>query len=1258
MKKQKIAKKTLVGIMIGTIFSSLIISSAPAQADTDFAAEPQVEECLPAILFLRGSDEQRLNTTEDNGKDVVKYFSEDNLLKFTTNGHEGPVIGNLLKAYAKAVPDNDLEDKVRFIGIDYTSLKVFPDPPNVEDSGIVSPILTEATYAMNFLKHIFNYYDSFTNGAEETANFIANDKDENGNPCETQYMLVGYSQGAISVRLALNLLNGTSDLANNMSEKIVNTYVFGDPWQQGGGAMDINKSLANTSSETDGVGRIAMGHASDLAFWSTVAGMQNDDLNSVSMWGQEIMKSDSTIYRDKSQDGLHIYSRSLCHYKDPTCTVVPFDMGEHLNYFNPVTDPGSLDIALEIPGFSNQIEQLINSNYVNNQERILKQTPSVEFEDTIYNVVHSKTGDSCSWDNNSDGSYEVVNVDCRGTHKEKVTESTAKMTVKIRTSNGEDIFLSTESSAAKASAIDDLMQLKLDKWYQFHPNGQPDQCVSLNQSDNQKPVNYADEEDENGNLIPNDKAVVSSCANESATDFSSLSTLGKHSFKMVVHDIYKEKLNAGHFNLPPGQQHGIDPSTDPRYKPVRKMANGYNENFYLGSDSPGNTSEAKIKAMKYSNRENALIPSFVKVEDGKFYYTIRSGANCLALNNNQLNIESGCSNENQLFSVTALDENLDSELSEKLGQLSLEQDTTPPTAVTNVQVSSLSENLVTLTWNPSVDNRNGQVRYYIENLLENENGSYITEFEGIDTSESWWINDTSATFKIHTPEGAQNKFKIVSVDTAANINTFGADSEVSFDTPYAALTAPSAPNLYEINYNPNSVTMTISGGSNATSFDIYKNGALIATTESSIYTDYDVVKGGTYNYAYKIHTNEGRITPISQVLTVNLESNIAPSAPNNLIANNQWGTSDVLLSWTPTVDDNDLNLKYSIFRNGHLIANEIYDYNYTDTGAPDGLNVYKIKAVDSEGFESEYSVSTSIEVAVDITPPSKPILEQVSTTTNSVGFFINSYDDVSSNLYYKVFRNGSSFYEGNSPDFFDTGLLPGASYNYSVISVDEFGNESDYSDNLTVTMPSTPVINPPTFSVTTPTDLQNIYVANNVAYFGWQSNNNMGFTFEIYRNGQFIGTTWDTYYIDKNVSPNTTYQYFVVARNWQNVKSANSEQLSITTTSLSDTPDTRAPSNFKLGWSSGNGKTISLNWSPSVDDYSDVTYKVYKDGTFLKETPSTSIFYTVDTLEVDTPAVFTVKAYDSVGNETTASGSFAYTWNGTAGPMCEPNCNN
>jgi chitodextrinase len=176
---------------------------------------------------------------------------------------------------------------------------------------------------------------------------------------------------------------------------------------------------------------------------------------------------------------------------------------------------------------------------------------------------------------------------------------------------------------------------------------------------------------------------------------------------------------------------------------------------------------------------------------------------------------------------------------------------------------------------------------------------------------------------------------------------------------------------------------------------------------------------------------------------------------------------------------------------------------------------------------------------------------------------------------------------------------------------------------------------PDTTKPTAPSNLQATTPSGNRVDLTWgaSSDANGIQAYDIYRDGNLLdsvnGST--TTYSDTTVSPNTSYAYFVKARDPSGNTSDASNTVSPTTPSL-DTEDPSPPSNLQA--TAPTSSRVDLTWAAGGDNVGVTNYDIYRNGggTPIGSVNGTTLAYTDNTVSPSTPYTYTVQARDAAGN--------------------------
>ena len=277
------------------------------------------------------------------------------------------------------------------------------------------------------------------------------------------------------------------------------------------------------------------------------------------------------------------------------------------------------------------------------------------------------------------------------------------------------------------------------------------------------------------------------------------------------------------------------------------------------------------------------------------------------------------------------------------------RDRTPPTAPTNLRVTSLTQKSVTLAWDASTDN-SGSVTYSVS-----KDGQGFTVPAGRTTYTIDWLSP-----------GRTYAFSVTATDKA--LNQSKPSNTVTVTTPRDT-SPPTAPVLSGSVRGPSQVSLTWTASKDdlATfvSYRILAGGAPV-TQHVNWWGERSVVlrhltPATTYAFTIEANDSNGN-TATSNVVTLTTEASsdvTPPSAPTNVRIVADQGCGEVFIGWTQATDDTDPQsaIEYEIYVNGVLsplavAAGIDQDFVYATA---QGENTFVVKAVDRAGNTSAAS---------------------------------------------------------------------------------------------------------------------------------------------------------------------------------------------------------------------------------------------------------------------------------------------------------------
>ena len=163
---------------------------------------------------------------------------------------------------------------------------------------------------------------------------------------------------------------------------------------------------------------------------------------------------------------------------------------------------------------------------------------------------------------------------------------------------------------------------------------------------------------------------------------------------------------------------------------------------------------------------------------------------------------------------------------------------------------------------------------------------------------------------------------------------------------------------------------------------------------------------------------------------------------------------------------------------------------------------------------------------------------------------------------------------------------------------------------------------------TVPTNLQGTALSITSAQLSWNaSTDNVGVTgYNIYRNGTFVSSSTVATFTDNGLSVGNSYSYTVSAFDAADNVSSQSTPVVI---SINDIWTPSVPTNLQ-----GTALSVTsaqLSWTASTDNVGVTGYRIYRDGSAIDTSATTT--FTDNGLTVGNTYSYTVTAFDAAGNE-------------------------
>ncbi|MBZ5538796.1 MAG: fibronectin type III domain-containing protein [Acidobacteriia bacterium] len=181
-----------------------------------------------------------------------------------------------------------------------------------------------------------------------------------------------------------------------------------------------------------------------------------------------------------------------------------------------------------------------------------------------------------------------------------------------------------------------------------------------------------------------------------------------------------------------------------------------------------------------------------------------------------------------------------------------------------------------------------------------------------------------------------------------------------------------------------------------------------------------------------------------------------------------------------------------------------------------------------------------------------------------------------------------------------------------------------------------------------PTGLTAAAVSSSQINLAWTaSTDNVGVTgYKIFRNGTQIATSTATSFQNTGLAASTSFSYKVSAFDAAGNNSGQSAAASATTQASTDTTAPSTPTNLQA--TAVSSSQINLSWSASTDNVAVTGYKIFRNGTQI--TTSTTTSFQNTGLAASTTFSYTVSAFDAAGNNSPVSAAASATTQAGTGP--------
>jgi chitodextrinase len=566
-------------------------------------------------------------------------------------------------------------------------------------------------------------------------------------------------------------------------------------------------------------------------------------------------------------------------------------------------------------------------------------------------------------------------------------------------------------------------------------------------------------------------------------------------------------------------------------------------------------------------------------------------------------------------------------------------DTQPPSAPTGFKQLATTQSAVLLGWSPSTDNV-GVVGY----------GVFRGTAKVSDVSEpTLALNgltcDTSYSYLVDAVDAAGNHSQL----GTAYVRTAGC----------ADTTPPSTPsNLTATAQTQTSISVAWSAASDNTGVAGYRvsvGGTPTMSVPETSATVTGLACGKSYALAVDAYDGAGNRSSASSLATGTATCTTsspppsppppaptpdtnAPTVPGALSVASVTQTA-MNLQWAASTDDVGV-VAYDVYRNTSKVGSVTTTSSSQSSLTCGTTYQYDVVARDAAGNVSQPARASAATSAcsttppppppspappADTTPPSQPTGLAVSgSTRTSISLTWGASTDDVGVTGYRTLVNGSAVSTSAQLASTVSGLSCGTGYTLEVEAYDAAGNRSGRASVVasTVACPDTQAPSQPSNVVATSRTATSIAL-------GWNaSTDNVGVAgYDLYRGGAAAGTSSTSSAIFSGLACNTNYTLAVDSYDAAGNRSAQTVVM-VSTTACPDTSAPTAPTGLAASNVSQTG--LTLTWNASSDNTGVTGYDVYRNGTKMTTTTSTSA--SQSGLACNTSYTFGVVARDAASN--------------------------
>lgn len=311
----------------------------------------------------------------------------------------------------------------------------------------------------------------------------------------------------------------------------------------------------------------------------------------------------------------------------------------------------------------------------------------------------------------------------------------------------------------------------------------------------------------------------------------------------------------------------------------------------------------------------------------------------------------------------------------------------------------------------------------------------------------------SATFNFNSTlyTNGSHRIHAVATDTSGNTSST-APATITITNTFADTTAPTAPaGLTVGTRTTDSVALSWTASTDnvgVTGYEVYRNGARVATVTSLQHVDQFLAASTTYSYSVKAIDAAGNASGASTAVQATTLEAPDTTPPTVTLTAPVAGTISGLVPMTANASDNKAVAYVDFYANGYLVWRDDaapYAASIETRNAPNSTVPFTAVAIDTSGNSTTSTpvIVTIQNVTPDTTVPTAPQnLLATAVSTSQINLSWSASTDNIGVVGYEVYRNSTKVATVTTPSYGDTGLTASTSYTYTIKALDAAGNAS------------------------------------------------------------------------------------------------------------------------------------------------------------------------------------------------------------------------